>query len=495
MKDTLLKKLATGIKDQRGSVLVYVSLSMVVLLGFAGLAIDTGQLFYCHRELQAATDAAALAGAEDLPNATAVATAISYSALAGKKNANANLGTVAMVSGYPNPACLTALKNVGMPCIDPAHANAMQVKQTATIKPFLIGVLGFGSIQLTASSTASTRGSAAVPYNIAIVLDATASMASTDSKCSNRTKEDCAMRGVQTFLSELYPCTATYTTCPTDGTNSVDRVSLFTYPNITVGTQQNEYCGATGNPTIPVYSFPVAGASSYAPSGSSTATYQVTPWLNNYRTSNTTSGTTTLNSTSDLVRAVNGNTQFGGSGSSCGGMKDPGGQGTYFAGAIYAAQAALAAEKALYPNSQNALIILSDGDANAKYYTTPKQNGNRSSTGTNQMASRDANNNLITGSGTYPSYNNQCAQAVAAAQAAQTAGTKVFTVAYGATTSGCSTDIPATNPCATMSSMASPGGFYSDSCSGAEPADGIVQIFAHIGASLTVARLIPDSVN
>lgn len=103
MKDTLLKKLATGIKDQKGSVLVYVSLSMVVLLGFAGLAIDTGQLFYCHRELQAATDAAALAGAEDLPNATAVATATSYSALAGKKNANANLGTVAMVPGYPNP--------------------------------------------------------------------------------------------------------------------------------------------------------------------------------------------------------------------------------------------------------------------------------------------------------------------------------------------------------------------------------------------------------
>ena len=135
-----------------------------------------------------------------------------------------------------------------MPCIAPANANAMQVKQTATIKPFLIGVLGFGSIELTASSTASMRGSAAVPYNIAIVLDATASMASNDPKCSNRTKEDCSMRGVQTLLSELYPCTATYTTCPTDGTNSVDRVSLFTYPNITVGTQQNEYCGASGNP-------------------------------------------------------------------------------------------------------------------------------------------------------------------------------------------------------------------------------------------------------
>src|SRR5947209_16775504 len=62
------------------------------------------------------------------------------------------------------------------------------------------------------------------------------------------TKEQCAMRGVQTLLAELYPCTATYSTCPTDGTNSVDRVSLFTYPNITIDTQKNEYCGASGNP-------------------------------------------------------------------------------------------------------------------------------------------------------------------------------------------------------------------------------------------------------
>ncbi len=71
-----------------------------------------------------------------------------------------------------------------------------------------------------------------------------------------------------------------------------------------------------------------------------------------------------------------------------------------------------------YPNSQNALIILSDGAANSKYYTTPKQIGNGSSSGTNQMASKDVNNVAITGTGTYPSYNQQCNQAVTAAQAA-----------------------------------------------------------------------------
>jgi hypothetical protein len=337
------------------------------------------------------------------------------------------------------------------------------------------------------------RGSAAVPYNIAIVLDATASMASSDPNCGGLTREQCAMRGVQTLLAELYPCSATYSTCPTDGTNSVDRVSLFTYPNITVGTQQYEYLLA-GNPIIPVYSFPVAGAGTYAPSGSSTPTYQVTTWLNDFRTSDSTSGANPLSGTSNLVKAVNGNTQFGGSGSTVS-MKDPGGQGTYFAGAIYAAQAALVAEKVLFPDSQNALIILSDGDANSKYYTTPRQHGNSSSSGTNQMASTDVSGTAITGTGIYPSYNNQCAQAVTAAGAARTAGTKVFTVAYGAANSGCSTDSPTISPCTAMSNMADAGNFYSDTCSGAAPAVGIAAMFADIGSSFTVARLIPDSVN
>ena len=47
-----------------------------------------------------------------------------------------------------------------------------------------------------------------------------------------------------------------------------------------------------------------------------------------------------------------------------------------------------------------------------------------------------------------------------------------------------------------MQTMASnSGNFYSDTCPHAMPAAGINQIFADIGASFTVARLIPDSVN
>ena len=433
MKNAVRTRVHRALRDQRGQALPWVATMMVMLMGFAGFSIDVGHIFYCYRELQAATDAAALAGAEDLPNSTATTTATSYSAMAGKLNANANLGTVSMVSGYPNAACLTALRNVGMACVAPASGNAMQVKQTAAIPTFFLGLFGIRTFNVTASSTASMRGSAAVPYNVAIVLDSTASMASNDPNCTNLSRVQCAMNGVQTLMAELYPCSETYATCPSDGSNSVDRISLFTYPNITVGTAKSEYCGG-GSLSIVPYSFPVAGASTYAPSGSTTATYQVVPWLNDYRASDTSSGTSPLASASNLVKSVNGNTSFGGTGS-CSGLQTPGGEGTFFAGAIYAAQAALVAEQAAYSGSQNALIILSDGAANSKYYTTPKQVGNSSSSGTNQMASKDVNNVAITGSGTYPSYNQQCNQAVTAAQAANTAGTKVFTVAYGSTTS------------------------------------------------------------
>ena len=307
------------------------------------------------------------------------------------------------------------------------------------------------------------------------------------------------MNGVQTLLAELYPCTQTYATCPTDGSNSVDRVSLFTYPNITVGTAKSEYCGG-GSLSIVPYSFPVAGASSYAPSGSTTATYQVVPWLNDYRASDTTSGTSPLAGASNLVSAVNGNTSFGGTGS-CSGLQTPGGEGTFFAGAIYAAQAALVAEQALPANagSQNALIILSDGAANSKYYTSPKQVGNSYSSP--------------------PRHQIRCPRQMSMARPSQDPEPIPPITSNAIRQSRRLRPRPPPGPrylplpmeprqaprivrqittrrsvhARAMQNMASnSGNFYSDTCPNAMPAVAIAQIFADIGASFTVARLIPD---
>jgi hypothetical protein len=56
------------IRRQRGTVLVFVVMTLVVIFGFAGLAIDVGYMMIVRNQLQNAADAAALYGAEYLVN-------------------------------------------------------------------------------------------------------------------------------------------------------------------------------------------------------------------------------------------------------------------------------------------------------------------------------------------------------------------------------------------------------------------------------------------
>jgi putative Flp pilus-assembly TadE/G-like protein len=69
-------------KDSRGQAVVLTVVFMTVLLGASAMAIDVGTWFHAKRALQAEADAAALAGAEALPESTndARALALQYSA-------------------------------------------------------------------------------------------------------------------------------------------------------------------------------------------------------------------------------------------------------------------------------------------------------------------------------------------------------------------------------------------------------------------------------
>ncbi|MGO4886434.1 pilus assembly protein TadG-related protein [Anaerobacillus sp. MEB173] len=60
----LYKSLKT---DERGVVMVFVALGMVVILGFCALVVDVGMLYFEKSKLQKAADAAALGGAQELP--------------------------------------------------------------------------------------------------------------------------------------------------------------------------------------------------------------------------------------------------------------------------------------------------------------------------------------------------------------------------------------------------------------------------------------------
>ena len=69
----------TPLRDDSGAVLVFVAILFAGLLGLMAIAIDVGAWYQAQRNLQASADAAALAGAQDLPNtATATATATTY---------------------------------------------------------------------------------------------------------------------------------------------------------------------------------------------------------------------------------------------------------------------------------------------------------------------------------------------------------------------------------------------------------------------------------
>ncbi len=518
-----MRGLRSLLRDESGQAIILTAVMMVALLGMFSLVAGAGYALTMQRQLQASTDAAALAGAGALQinrsSSAALSAVQSFSSNSGQYNASSSLGTVSMMSGSPALKCLNALKAIGTPCVGAAPYNAVQVKQQAVINIPLGGFIGHPTLTLTASATASINGGAPLPSNIAVIIDTTLSMNEQDLDCGS-TQMQCALTGLQNLMQSLNPCAQTSAACvATAGVsaNTVDRVSLFTFPPVqTSSVSVDSSCATTpssgytylagigeivmppsaaysGLATATSYWFPPAGAGSAAPgtaysvsptNGNVTSTYQIVGFMSDYKTSN---GTKTLNTSSALVKAAGGV-------SGCGGMAPPnyaGVYGTYYPGAIYEAQSALIAAQAANPGTLNAMIILSDGDSNA-----PQKNGPYN------VFYSDA-----TASGTYPSWVGQCGQAVVAAQAATSAGTRVYSVAYGSPSVGCVTDVaagsnPNITPCNTMAALASaPQYFFSDynqsgsgsTCVSSQPVTSLSGIFAAIAADLSTPRLIPDN--
>jgi len=70
----------TAARDERGQVFVLSAVIMTALIGMTALVLDVGSWFRAQRQLQATADAAALAGAQALPDSTQTASqwALSY---------------------------------------------------------------------------------------------------------------------------------------------------------------------------------------------------------------------------------------------------------------------------------------------------------------------------------------------------------------------------------------------------------------------------------
>ncbi len=86
------QRMKAFLRDQRGSTIAVLAAGMVMVVGFTAFAVDGGYLYALRSKLQATADAAALAGANRLPEPAAVTiAAMDY---AGKNMPAADHGTV-----------------------------------------------------------------------------------------------------------------------------------------------------------------------------------------------------------------------------------------------------------------------------------------------------------------------------------------------------------------------------------------------------------------
>jgi len=509
-KVTLFRRL---LKDTRGQSAVMLSVSMLAFIGIAGITVDLGHAYVARQQLQVSTDVAALAGASAMPNTTtATALVTAYSAEPGQKSATPNLTNVAIT---PTFQCLTTLtSNLGVGCeaatgSPSGNYNAVKVLQTARVPLWFGGMFHVPAFNIGATATASMAGGQNTPWNIAIILDATSSMTSSDPgslQCTG-TREQCALQGVQALLGLMYPCQSGQTCTNTTGVTPVDSVSIFLFPPVETSQSKDYYnCPNATIPTIEPYEFqnvttgtmsngllnlPYTSTYQVVPTPLGTSGHTIAAFAYDYKAND---AATTLNSGSQLVEAAGGY-------SGCTGIQAKGGEGTYYAQAIYAAQAALIAQQAANPGSQNVMIILGDGDMNAS-------SGLKADTGTLNGTGSGSNKNSYA----YPSAKGQCGQAIIAAQSAAAFpnangvnGTRVFTVGYGIASGGCSTDASYSayqgiSACTAMKDIASSAdNFYSD-----EPSTGVCpstnevnftqlkQIFQRIARGLTTPRLVPN---
>jgi Flp pilus assembly protein TadG len=180
---------------EEGQTMVLAVITMVALLALSAFAVDVGYVYYAHRSLQSSADAAALAGAAQLPDPNAaVSVAKQYGTGSGGKNQLHNIGTV---DESITTKCLSSL-----PGCDPV--NAVVAVETAHVPTFFARVLGINSFTVKAKATACSY-CGVKPLDIMLVVDRTGSMCmdhwgNNDPACTDMNNEKKALKEFLGFL-------------------------------------------------------------------------------------------------------------------------------------------------------------------------------------------------------------------------------------------------------------------------------------------------------
>jgi Flp pilus assembly protein TadG len=120
-----------------GQVLPLMAFAIVVLIGFTGLAVDGGMVFVTRSRLQHTVDAAALAGAQDLPT-----TASARTAACSNLQVNVVPGMTASTDGLTVSGSCSGIPN-GNANIDLTVANTITVTAYRRVTPTFGAVLDF----------------------------------------------------------------------------------------------------------------------------------------------------------------------------------------------------------------------------------------------------------------------------------------------------------------------------------------------------------------
>lgn len=294
--------------NEHGQVFVFLAVILVVLLGCAALVVDVGRAYLAKRHLQASADAAATAGALELPDPIAAENyALNYSGRDGAKNDNDKL---------PSVATTVVTKCISVaPC---SPVNAVQVEQTTVVPTIFAKVLGIDHFTIKAKATACSPCSSK-PLDIMLVLDRTGSMCQTSSGQSDPSCTDLnnARNGLLEFVQYMDP--------------TIHKIGLGVFPPATSS-------GARCN---------TPATSNY---NSTSAVYNIVQLSNNFKVGQN------LNESSQLVSTIR--------------CQDAAGT-TSYANAIEHAQAELNSSRGR-PGVQNVIVFFSDGAANTgpTYYSS-----------------------------------------------------------------------------------------------------------------------------
>ncbi|HYB92012.1 MAG TPA: pilus assembly protein TadG-related protein [Candidatus Binataceae bacterium] len=155
-------KISTSRRFRSGQAVVLATASIVVLIGFAALAVDIGMFYATRRRMQSAADAAAIAGAGALLGSSSVAAGYATAAQ-----------DVAKLDGFQNSQNGITVTATKVSCPGASSQQCVQVNVSQAVPTYFLRALGYSTMNVSTQAIAGGVNSSGCVY----ALDPTKSSA------------------------------------------------------------------------------------------------------------------------------------------------------------------------------------------------------------------------------------------------------------------------------------------------------------------------------